>query len=546
MKEILERRNKTGRIFYFYSSFILLCFLIFSLTGCQIRGNSENYILITLDTQRADYLSCYNPDKAHTPNLDTLAKKGILYENCYSLIPITLPSHGSIFFSQPPNQLKSYNNGHIIKEKRNRPSFVNVFRKKGYCTAAFISLGVLKAKYGLGEGFNLYDDEFPEGDWYLNAEDVNKKVFPWLEKNRHKNFFLWLHFSDPHEPYYPPDSPPDLKLFLNDRLIGEYNLNKTTNQVEFRLKEGKNTLKFELANNFIRNSFPLRARFEGLTLGELGEDPEIDVEFKEGWIFREENGPIFIKPEAVVSIVNHSEAKRLAFSLRGNVILPFNVKKENYRKDVEYMDRELGEFLTKLKQLGLMRKTHILVVGDHGESLGDYMNYDGNPHFGHIFFLYDIYMKVPLIIYNPFSDKRGVRVKEPVSLLDIAPTVMDTMDFRRFPHFKGRSIIELSEKDDYFIFQETYKPQAIRDKFALLQHPLHLIYTPDSGMYELYDLKNDPLEKENIYDERREFEPVVNMKRILDDKVRQVIRDKIEIQIDKDTEKILKTLGYIK
>lgn len=542
----MEMKNKTGRIFYFYTAFTLLSLLIFSLTGCQSRKGKVNYILITLDTQRADYLSCYNPDKAHTPNLDSLARKGVLFENCYSLTPITLPSHGSIFFSRPPNQLKSYNNGHIIRKKRNRPSFVNVFRKGGYSTAAFISLGVLTAKYGLDEGFYLYDDEFPEGDWYLTAQDVNQKAFPWLEKNRNKNFFLWLHYSDPHEPYYPPDSPPDLKLFLNDHLIGEYNLNKTTNQIELNLKKGENQLKFVLVNNFIKNSYPLRAKFKSLTVEELEEEPGIDVEFKQGWIFRKQDDSIFMNPEAVVNIVNLSESKKLSFSLRGNILLPFEVMKENYRKDVEYMDREFGKLLRRLEQFGLMKKTHILVVGDHGESLGDYINYNGEPHFGHIFFLYDLYMRVPLIIYNPFSDKRGVRVKEPVSLLDIAPTIMDTMGFKRLSHFKGRNINDLSEQDDYFIFQETHKPQAIRSKFALLQYPLHLVYTLDSGKYELYDLKNDPEERENIYDEKNKVDQVVNMKKILDDRVRKVMKDKIEIQIDKDTEGMLKTLGYIK
>ncbi|MFW6140043.1 MAG: sulfatase [Acidobacteriota bacterium] len=542
----MKYKIKTVRISYHYTAFLLLCLLFFFLIGCQHREKRENYILVTLDTQRSDHLSCYNPNKAQTPNFDSIAEDGILFENCYSLIPVTLPSHGSLFFSQSPNQLKSYNNGHIIKEKRNRPSFVNVFRKKGYSTAAFVSLGVLKAKYGLDEGFDLYDDEFPEGDWYLTAEEVNQKAFSWLEDNQHKNFFLWVHYSDPHEPYYPPDSPPDLKIFLNDRLINECNLNKTTNHVKLKLKKGKNTLRFELVNNFIKNSFPLRAKFGMLTLKKLEEVKGIDVEFKEGWIFRKEDDSIFMEPEAVVNLSHLSEPKKLEFSLRGNILLPFDVMKENYMKDVEYMDKEFGKFLSKLESLGLKNKTHILVVGDHGESLGDYINYNGEPHFGHIFFLYDVYMKVPLVIYNPFSDKRGIRIEKPVSMLDIAPTLMDTLDFNGFPHFEGRSLNDLKEKEDYFIFQETHKPQAIRDKFALLQYPLHLMYTPDSGKYELYDLKEDPWERENIYDERRKDDGVVDMKRVLDERVRKVIKNKVEIQIDKDTEAMLKTLGYIK
>jgi len=545
----MERKNKIIRIFYFSTSFILFCLLSFSSPGCQSQDKEkkENYILVTLDTQRADYLSCYNPDNAQTPYLDSLAEKGILYENCYCLIPITLPSHGSIFFSQSPNQLKSYNNGHRIQRIRNRPSFVNIFRKKRYSTAAFVSLGVLQSKFGLDEGFNLYDDEFPDGDWYLTAGDVNQKVFPWLEKNRHKRFFLWVHYSDPHEPYYPQDSPPDLKIILNDRVVREYDLNKTTKKVDLKLKKGKNNLKFELINNFIKNPSLLRAKLDMLTIKDL-EVQGIDIEFKQGWIFREEDNSVFLDPEAYVDITNLSKPKTLEFYLRGNIILPFDVMKENYRKDVEYMDRNFGEFLKKLENLGLMGNTHILVAGDHGEGLGDYRNYNGEPHFGHIFFLYDVYMKVPFILYNPFSDKRGMRIKEPVSLLDIAPTIMDTMGFKRLSHFQGRNLndLGLDEKEDHFIFQETYKPQAIRNKFAVLHYPLHLIFTPDAAKYELYDLGNDAEKRNDLYEEKAKMDRVVKMKEILDNTVRQIMRDKIEVQIDKDTERMLKTLGYIK
>ncbi|MCD6515994.1 MAG: sulfatase [Candidatus Aminicenantes bacterium] len=539
------RENKIDKILGF-CLFVLLFFMFFLLPGCKGRSKRGNYILVTLDTQRADHLSCYDPENAQTPHFDFLASEGILYENCFSVTPITLPSHASLFFSQPPHQLRVYNNGHVVKEKRNRPSFVNIFKKKGYSTAAFVSLGVLESRFGLNEGFDLYDDQFSKGRWYLTAEEVNQKVFPWLEENSRKDFFLWIHYSDPHEPYYPPDSPPDLRIILNGQPVGEYNLNKTTYLVELDLEKGKNKLEFELEDNFINNRSLLRARFESLTLAELEDEKDIDFEFGEGWIFKKGNGAVFMEPEAAADITSLTEPKKAAFSFNGNILLPFEVQRENYRKDVEYMDKQFGELLNKLKKLGLMKNTHILVVGDHGESLGDFINYDGEPHFGHIFFLYDIYMRVPLIIYNPFSKKKGIRISEPVSLLDIAPTIMDTMGFNGLPHFKGKSMNSPREEREHFIFQETYKPQAIRNKFALLHYPFHLIYTPVSGKYELYDLESDPWERNNVYDEKSEEDQITPMKRILDDTVRRVIRDKIEVQVDTDTERMLKSLGYIK
>ncbi|MBN2408529.1 MAG: sulfatase-like hydrolase/transferase, partial [Candidatus Aminicenantes bacterium] len=132
--------------------------LLAGLPACRPSSRTENVILITLDTQRADFISAYDSSHASTPRIDRLAREGTLFRNAYSLIPITLPSHGSIFFSEPPHGLRNYNNGQKIALKRARPSFVNQFRKKGYATAAFVSLGVLKREFGLEQGFEHYED----------------------------------------------------------------------------------------------------------------------------------------------------------------------------------------------------------------------------------------------------------------------------------------------------------------------------------------------------------------------------------------------------
>ena len=137
-----------------------LAVLVASL-ACRTQSRPENFLLITLDTQRADYISAYEPGKAATPSIDRLAREGTLYKNAYSLIPITLPSHASIFFSEPPHVIKNYNNGQEISAKKTSPSFVNLFRKMGFATAAFISLGVLKSSFGLDPGFEEYGDDFP-------------------------------------------------------------------------------------------------------------------------------------------------------------------------------------------------------------------------------------------------------------------------------------------------------------------------------------------------------------------------------------------------
>lgn len=513
--------------------------------SCQKRHTQDNFILITLDTQRADFVSSYDPDNASTPQIDFLAQEGVLYENCYSLIPITLPSHASIFFSEPPFLVKNYNNGQIISKKRRRPSFVNVFRKNGFATAAFVSLGVLKSQFGLDEGFHDYQEEFPEERWYLTAEEVNQSVFPWLEENQEKRFFLWIHYSDPHDPYAPPSIPQDLKIFLNDEFIGEYRLNKyTTYEVPLRLKKGKNTIQFEARNIYEEDPEEFQARFDELDFYPRSDD--IDIQLSQGWLVQEEYNFFFSKTTSTVELHSPSDARQITLAFRGRLLLSLEAVRELYKKEVEYMDEEIGRLWQKLRELALFGKTHILMVGDHGEGLGEYLTQSGDPHIGHIRFLYNIYMKVPLIIYNPHSIKRGVRISTPVTLLDVAPTIMATLDMKQLSHFQGRNLLQLQEKKDFVILQETYTPEAVKDRFALVRFPWHLIFTPEEKRYELFDLKTDHDERENIFQDDSLAEEVLKLKTELDSFAREALKEKVEIKIDSKTEEMLRALGYIK
>jgi len=527
--------------------FTLLISASFFLQCCQKKEKDENFILITLDTQRADYISSYSPQNASTPNIDSLAKKGILYENCYCLIPITLPSHASIFFSQPPYFMKIYNNGQIIKAKRKRPSFVNVFKKRGYTTAAFLSLGVLKSKFGLNEGFDFYQDDFPKGRWYLSAGEINQKVFPWLEENKDHKFFLWIHYSDPHEPYSPPYSPPDFKLYFNDKLLGEFCLDKyIKHEIILNLEKRKNQLRLEVSNKFKERPTGFKARFDIFDFSPEPDQKDLKISLSRGWLIQREKSNFLCKKNAYVSINTKYFPKQIKLIFRGKLIIPPEGIRELYKEEVEYMDNEIGKLFDKLKKLKLFNKTNILMVGDHGEGLGEYSSYRGGQHIGHIHFLYNVYMKVPLIIYNPQASQKNLRKKEPVTLMDIAPTIFEILGFKRLSSFQGRNLFSIKDGEEKTILEETYKPEAGRNKFALLKFPWHLIITPEKREYELFDLRKDPEEKENIYKKNSLSQEVISLKQKLDSLALEILKGKQEFKIDNKTAEMLKALGYVK
>jgi len=534
--DILKRRHALGAL-----SLALLCLLA---AFCRTQPQPRNFVLVTLDTQRADYLNCYNPGSAATPRLDEMARRGLRFQTALSLIPITLPSHVSAFFSEQPYQAKNYNNGQIFRPRKSRPSLAALFKKNGYQTAAFVSLGVLKSSFGLAEGFDLYRDDFPPERWYLTAEEVNGQVLPWLEKNSDRPFFLWVHYSDPHEPYLTPDAPPDMKVTFNGRVLGDqYCLGKyLTIPLGVTLRPGRNEFVIEVRSPYYANNF--QARLDLLAFDPPFESAGLDVEFVSGWFIRRPDNVYFLKSRAVLDIINHGPARPFRLTLRGKILIPHELLPSFYKKEVEYMDFHFGQLLDKLQELERLKDTAILVFGDHGEGLGEYLSPNGDRHVGHVHYLYECYMRVPLLLYQPGGEAGRVR-NEAVTMLDIAPTITQMMGFKTPSFYQGRSLLS-PRKNPPAIFEQTYKPEAAWDKFALWRYPWHLIFTPELNRFELFDLASDPAERTDIFARSAGRNEVQSLRRNLERLTRNVLLNKEVIHLDKATEELLKSLGYIR
>lgn len=526
--------------------FIILIVTAAVYTGCGRGGKDANLVLITLDTQRGDYISAVNPENASTPNIDALAGRGILYDRAYSLIPITLPSHASLFFSQTPSEVKNYNNGQVIRVKRRRPSFVLSFQKNRYATAAFLSLGVLGSQFGLNEGFETYDADFPDDRWYLTAGEINDKVFPWLKAHKDGKFFLWIHYSDPHDPYAPPGIPEDFRLQLNQETVLEASLSYyEVHQVELFLKSGINKLEFLMENRFGYSDGQFLGRIDKLDITTGIEDEDIPWEFQWGWFIRRSQGVYFFKDKAWINIDNRGAPRKVTLTLRGKPTAPTESMRDLYRQEVEYMDGEIGRLWNLLDELELTEKTAIVLAGDHGEGLGEYANDVGDPHVGHIHYLKDVYTHVPVIIAGPGLPK-GKTVSQAVSLMDLGPTILDMMGFKPQPSFQGRNILPGTDKKNHSFFQETHKPEAFKNRFALMEFPWHLIFVPEDQAFEFYNIDKDPGEQTDLNGSPGISQVMIPMKTRLEEFARDSLKNKTDFKIDKKTEEMLRTLGYIK
>lgn len=203
--------------------------------GAKIKKDASlNVLLVTLDTTRADRLGCYGYDRARTPNLDGLASAGVRFENVYCQVPLTTPSHCSIMTGTYPLYHQVHNNGSYALPAE-LTTLAEVLRGRDFQTGAFVGSFTVDSRFGLDQGFDVYDDNLAGGEAFkpLNAERKADKVYAafrsWLDKRKERPFFCWVHFYDPHIPYDPPapynidfaDSPYDGEIAYMDRYVGQ-------------------------------------------------------------------------------------------------------------------------------------------------------------------------------------------------------------------------------------------------------------------------------------------------------------------------------------
>lgn len=170
-----------------------------------------NLLLVTIDTLRPDRLGCYGSAAGLTPRLDRLASGGVVFEDVLAHVPLTLPSHASLFTAKFPTHHGVHDNGTFRLAEGNETLAVRLHRA-GYETAAFVGAFVLDARFGLDRGFDLYDDYYGEKRSFESftelerpAEKVLAPAERWLDRERSSPWFVWVHLYDPHAPYEAPE-----------------------------------------------------------------------------------------------------------------------------------------------------------------------------------------------------------------------------------------------------------------------------------------------------------------------------------------------------
>jgi arylsulfatase A-like enzyme/Flp pilus assembly protein TadD len=422
MKRIYQRA--------FLGVFLIALFVAMPLFSNQnLESHKYNLLLITIDTLRPDRLSCYSSEHLRTPFIDGLAGRGILFTRAFAHTPSTLPSHANILLGTTPLYHGVHDNSNFIV----REEFLTLaehLKSFGYSTGAFVGAFPLDSRFGLTQGFDVYDDNYGYKDsqefTYVErkAEVVVEKAINWLKTERNP-WFLWIHLFDPHQRYYPPQ--------------------------------------------------PFRAQYKG----------------------------------------------------------------KLYDGEVAYVDFALGKLFEYLEQNKLFDKTLVVFTGDHGESLGEH----GEPTHG--YFAYNSTLWVPLII--SFPGMKPGKVEQGVGHADIFPTVCDVLKIEKPPFLQGVSLLPavrgkmLPRRVIYFESLYPYYSRGWAPLRGFIEGSQKFI---DSPIPELYDLKKDFSEsenlapKENLFKHQKKLEELIKSLSFADKSAKRK-------EIDQETIRKLRSLGYV-
>jgi len=213
--------------------FLSALLLLASCGGKEETAQSTDVpvFLISIDTLRSDRLPVYGYTKGSTPALDAFRRDSILFERAYAHVPLTLPSHASLFTGKLPYEHGVRNNlGYVLNASQ--PTIASLLKANGYETGGAVSSFVLRKDTGIANGFDFYDDYMTHSplesatSWQRDGDLSRQALSQWLDTTKSTRVFGFLHLYEPHSPYTPPvphasnPDPYDGEISYADAIVG--------------------------------------------------------------------------------------------------------------------------------------------------------------------------------------------------------------------------------------------------------------------------------------------------------------------------------------
>lgn len=461
------------------------------------KSSQPNVIVIVIDTVRADHLSVYGYDRDTTPNLKKLAEDSAVYDQAFSASDITLTSHATLF----TGMYASWHGAHCQPPEATYgravepqvPTLAEVLSAKGYRTLGAAANLYLRPDFGLQRGFQTF--RIPRPVPVLTDES------PYLLRIRMREVLSWM---------------VDTSQF--DRLYARGDDINRTFFDEVRHKDFSDAPFFAFLN-YMDAHFPYipPAPYDRLFPGKN----------------------IRLLPDNLTAIqddVVHGGPLPDAYATHAM---------SQYDGGIAYMDAQIGNLIQWLKEQKVYDNTMIVVASDHGEAFGE------KRLFLHANSTYQNLLHVALLIKFPHNAHKGV-VKVPVSLADVAPTLLRALGYQPPPAVQGKDLLDpASLAEPREVFAESFPcpvlhppecPQGCLIR-TVISWPNKFIAS-SSGKYETYDLSQDPAEDRNLFGSQN---PIAqNLGRKLSGWIKTMpVQSGQHLTLDPEAVQRLKSLGYV-
>ncbi|MFI4911654.1 MAG: sulfatase [Sedimentisphaeraceae bacterium JB056] len=431
----------------------------------SVRHKKPNVLILMTDQQRPDSLGCYGSKIAKTPNIDSLANGGVLFENCYVQNPLCCPSRYTMLTGQYPHSHGVMSNWY--KPREGLKSFAHVLGSAGYQSAAIGKMHLTPWYDNFGfDGRIIAEPKMEVGHQDDYGTFINKhgytreQMYPWNDK-----FLKQCTAID-------SNVPAELHI---DSFVGksvcEY-LNRIDEDIPFCCMGS-----FVSPHNPYDPPEPYNKLFK-------------DTKFPPKNMGKDE---INEKPREAYDYINEVLSADWGVTTDKFSDEQLHRIKANYYGLNTLIDDWIGKIIDTLKEKGIYDNTIIIYTSDHGDLLGDH---------GLIFkqCFYEQSVKVPLIIHAPAYFESG-RVNDLVELKDIYSTVCEMGSARPGKEAQSKSLMPLLKREKGYVhndavFSENYFGKMIRTG------PWKLVYYIGKDYGELYNLDKDPLEQDNLWDKK--------------------------------------------
>ena len=486
--------------------FVLIVALLSSCNSAKKVAESNtkpNIIFVMTDDHARKAMSAYSPDLIETPNLDRIANEGIKFNNAFVTNSLCGPSR-AVFLTGKFSHINGYR-ANFDKFDGSQPTLPKYLGKAGYYTAIIGKWHLVSVPQGFDE-FNILIDQ---GEYYsprfFNGKDtisvkgyvtdlITEQAISLLEKQKNsgKPIFLMLHQKAPHRDWMPNVS--DLKgekyYPLPETFFDDYkNRSQSAEMADMRIEDMY--LGYDLKVYLKKPADETNS----------GGDPKsaknsykwLQSEYDKMTTLQKTIWDEYYKPISDAYYNN----KPIGDSL---VRWKYNRFMNDYLKTVKSVDDNMGVLLKYLDDSGLADNTLIIYTSDQGFFLGEHGWFDKR-------FMYEPSLTMPLVMRLPGKIKKNSVTNKLVQNLDLAPTIMKVAgleipdDMQGKPldvFFKGKDP-ENWRKEIYYHFYESNAWHTVQKHFGIRTERYKLIYFYDLKDWELYDLKNDANEMNNLY-----------------------------------------------